>query len=120
MSDLKVGKMSIFFEDDYPDWVDDMLDNAIADSDSNGFLTDFDQRVWDIAKDSEKPPHIGNLITYVSFNIIIEILSEKYSIDYDLFNYYINAICSDISFDGEYYCDYEELKEAIEKYIKDE
>jgi len=104
----------MFFENDYPDWVDEMY-NDFGD-DVNQF--DLDKEVWEIIKESEEPPHVGNAIVLILFTNIVRYVTNTVPetiIDdvEEMFEFNINAMATTLIFDGESYYDKDDLLKAV-------
>ena len=62
--------MSLFFVDDYPDWVEEVHQYFCKGT----VITD--QSIWEVVKEFDDVPHIGNVVVSMLFSNIIDALKE--------------------------------------------
>ena len=65
--------------------------------------------VWEVAREMEKPPHLGNIYMGITLSRI-QFWCEENGIDCD---YDINAICSSLYIDGDSICSLDEFRKYI-------
>ena len=102
--------MSLFFTDDYPDWVEEMASYWGVDTKVT------DQDIWELARQHEEVPHIGNIVVRELLSAIIIKIRESSKCKDMKIELYVNAMCSSLSVDGTDYTDGETLK----KYLNNE
>jgi len=113
----------LFYVDDYPDYMDEMLNEAYATIGSQYKQVNFDKAVWEIVKESEDIPHIGNASVLVIADEVFDIAMKLLKIDDDMkdklrddyYNVDINGMASKIYFDEESYNEFDILLSAIEE-----
>ena len=93
----------MYYVNDYPDWVDELVNHLGIDDSS------FEEEVWNIVRESEEPPHIGNVqVSWLFERIIEEIKKGSPSAEC---KYEANGRGSYLTVDGEDITDIDQLKE---------
>ena len=121
--------MALFYVNDYPDWIDKLMNDVYAlFEDESGIY--FDENVWSYIRESKEPPHIGNASVSVMHNDLVRIMTRYFreeigdafiaeSIFESEFNYEANAMGSHYYFNNEEFTEFDELKDMIEEWIKE-
>lgn len=98
----------LFNVEDYPDWIDELysyFDGDIA----------VDSRIWDIARQHEEMPHIGNIVaTELLSAVVIKMRELPGGQDIDV-TYDVNAMATKLWIDSIPFKD----GEAIESFIQE-
>ena len=109
----------MFYEDDYPSWVDEMFETCCTFGICNN--AQLERIIWAIARQNTDIPHIGNIKVGVILNRIKDGFTSKYEKDYDLssIEIYVNAMDTHFYFDGESCTTYQELLDLLDEFKKD-
>ena len=83
----------MFYDDDYPDWIDDLFNDLNLDD------SQMQQEVWGIARQYEEVPHIGNIQFEWLAEQIVEYIKENIKPDIE-YTIYPNCQASYIYING--------------------
>ena len=104
--------MGWLYEDDYPDYIDEIFDDACLNLDDCNDVNLFHD-VWTLARESEESPHIGNYVMCEMFARIQYGLADRYGDD--AINYEINSVASHMYVGNEEVHTYEEMIERLDE-----
>jgi len=111
----------LFQVEGYPDWIETMYGEASRYN--RNIQDDIDDEVWRQAREKEQAPHIGNIVFDVLGNAIVKAIIEEEKLDedkvWDIVQVYPDDIGSFLAVDGKDMTEFEQLKEAILKVVKD-
>jgi len=109
----------MFYEDGYPDWIDEMYN----DFGNKVKQVGLDEDVWNLIRGMDEPPHIGNHIAYLLLSNIVGYILSTIKDDEirdeieSLFHIEVNGHATYLTFDSDEYVAYSDLMEAVKEKI---
>jgi len=121
--------MAIFSVDDYPDWIDELMNELYKLFPDENDLH-FDEEVWALIENFERIPNIGNAQVMVLFSDMKRMMIKRYSHELDealiteeyfesKFNLEVNNMASHFYFDDESFTELSELDNIIKNWIEE-
>jgi len=107
----------MFYEDDYPDWIDELYKEVC------GTRTSLDEYVWERVRCLKEPPHIGNVIATILLDEVVDVIiykmipKDRRDESRELFEISINALATSLSFNGEAIYSKEDAETEIKEYL---
>jgi hypothetical protein len=102
----------MFYEKDYPEWVKHLHIAMVSKWGLSLVVTDDD--IWEVAKESKEPPHIGNIVSGLIFEKLVDKLKEYFNEDLTTINYIVNGLDTHFYLDNESYTNLEDIVKFLE------